>query len=124
VATWGDPQRCDGRVIIAAIGALLPPPPPGAGGPFALAAPGALEALVESAGLTAERAFEVAAPFVYPDVATAHRANLAAGPTRNAINQVGIDRVRDEFRAALEQFVQPDGSVRIDNVFRVVVAHA
>jgi SAM-dependent methyltransferase len=124
VATWGDPGRCDGRVLIAAIGALLPPPPPGAGGPFALATPGALEALVESAGLTAERAFEVATPFTYPDVATAHRANLAAGPTRIAINQVGLDRVRDAFQAALEQFVQPDGSVRLDNVFRVVIAHA
>jgi hypothetical protein len=25
---------------------------------------------------------------------------------------------------AIERFVQPDGSVRLDNVFRVVVAHA
>src|SRR5690606_8262289 len=67
VASWGDPDRCAARAVIAAIGALLPPPPPGAGGPFALAAPGALEALVESAGLTADHAFEVATPFVYPD---------------------------------------------------------
>jgi SAM-dependent methyltransferase len=124
VATWGDPERCDGRAIIAAIGALLPPPPPGAGGPFALAAPGALEALVESAGLTAERAIEVPTPFTYPDIATAQRANLAAGPTRIAIDQVGVDRVREAFRTALEPFVQPDGSVRLDNVFRVVIAHA
>ena len=43
--------------VTNAIGALLPPPPPGAGGPFALSQPGALEALVEppafaGAGLT------------------------------------------------------------------------
>lgn len=124
VATWGDPERCDARVVIAAIGALLPPPPPGAGGPFALAAPGALEALVESAGLTAERALEVSAPFVYPDVATAERANLAAGPTRAALQHVSVDAVRSAFAAALGQFVQADGMVRLDNVFRVVVAHA
>jgi SAM-dependent methyltransferase len=124
VATWGDPERCDGKVLIGAIGALFPPPPPGAGGPFALATPGALEALVERAGLTAERAIEVPTPFVYPDIATAERANLAAGPTRRAVDHAGLDAVRAAFRSALEQFVQPDGTVRLDNVFRVVIAQA
>jgi len=124
VATWGDPERCDGKAIIAAVGALLPPPPPGAAGPFALAAPGALEALVERAGLTADRALDVPAPFVYPDLATAERANLSAGPTRLAINHAGVDAVRQAFTAALQPFVRPDGSVRLENVFRVVIAHA
>lgn len=124
VATWGDPERCDGRVLIGAVGALLPPPPPGSGGPFALAPPGALEALVEQAGITADRAFEVSAPFVYADVATAERANLSAGPTQLAIRHAGIGAVRQACSTALQQFVQPDGTVRLDNVFRVVVAHA
>jgi SAM-dependent methyltransferase len=124
VATWGDPDRCDGKAIIGAIGSLLPPPPPGAGGPFALAAPGALEALVERAGLSAERALEVSTPFVYPDIATAERANLSAGPTRLAIRHAGIAAVRARFAAALEPFVLSDGSVRLDNVFRVVIASA
>jgi SAM-dependent methyltransferase len=124
VATWGDPDRCDGRTVIAAIAALLPPPPSGSGGPFALAPPGALEALVESAGLTAERAFAVPTPFVYPDLAAAQRANLAAGPTRAALQGVGEDVVREAFADALAPFVRRDGSVRLDNVFRVVVASA
>jgi SAM-dependent methyltransferase len=124
VATWGDPERCEAKALIAAVGGLLPPPPPGAGGPFALAPPGALEALVERAGLTAEQAFDVPTPFVYADVATAQRANLAAGPNRAAINHAGLDAVRDAFTKAVEQFVQPDGSVRLDNVFRVLIAHA
>ena len=124
VATWGDPERCDGKALIGAVGALLPPPPPGAGGPFALAAPGALEALVEQAGLSAERALEVSTPFEYPDIATAERASLAAGPNRLAVNHAGVDAVRDALTTALEQFVKPDGSVRLDNVFRVVIAHA
>jgi SAM-dependent methyltransferase len=124
VATWGDPERCDARVMIAAIGALLPPPPPGAGGPFALARPGALEALVESARLRPEQAVEVAAPFVYPDLATGVRASLSSGPARAAIQQVGADRVRSTVAAVLEQFLQPDGSVHLDNVFRVLIARA
>jgi ubiquinone/menaquinone biosynthesis C-methylase UbiE len=124
VATWGDPARCEARTVIAAVGSLLPPPPPGAGGPFALAPPGALEALVESAQLTAERALEVSTPFRYPDLATAVRANLSAGPTRAAIDHAGVDRTRDVITGALDPFVRPDGTVHLDNVFRVVVARA
>jgi len=75
-------------------------------------------------GLTVARALEVDAPFTYPDVATAQRANLAAGPTRLAIEHAGLDAVRDAFSRAMQPFVQRDGSVRLDNVFRVVVAHA
>jgi SAM-dependent methyltransferase len=124
VATWGDPEHCDAEAVIAAMGALLPPPPPGAGGPFALAPPGALEALVESAMLTAERALDVPTPFVWPDVGTAVRANLSPGPARAAINHAGADRVRDALSAVFETFEQPDGQVRLDNVFRVVIARA
>lgn len=124
VASWGDPERCEARVVIAAMGSLLPPPPAGAGGPFALAAPGALEALVESAQLSAEHALEVSAPFEYPDLDAAIRANLSAGPARAAIERVGVEKTRETIGAAVEQFRRPDGTVHLDNVFRVVIARA
>jgi SAM-dependent methyltransferase len=124
IASWGDPERCEAKAIMAKVGALLPPPPPGAGGPFALAAPGALEALVEPAGLQAEQAMEVPTPFVYPDVETAVRASLSAGPNRAAINHAGLEATRSTLTAAVQDFVHSDGSVRIDNVFRVVIARA
>ena len=69
-------------------------------------------------------AFEVPAPYVYSDVAAARRANLAAGPSRAAINHAGLDAVSQTLVEVLDQFVQPDGSVRIANVFRVVLARA
>lgn len=124
VASWGDPDRCQARPVLAAMGALLPPPPPGAGGPFALAAPGALEALIESAGLSAEEAFEVATPFEYRDLEAAVRANLSSGPGRAASIHAGRDAAGDAVAAALEPFVRPGGSVRLDNVMRAVVARA
>lgn len=124
VATWGEPERCEARVLIAAMGSLLPPPPPGAGGPFALAVPGALEALVERGRLTAEWAFEVATPFEYADVDTALRAALSSGPATAAIAHAGLDATREAATAALAQFTQPDGAVRMENVMRVVVARA
>jgi SAM-dependent methyltransferase len=124
VASWGDPEQCDARVLIRAVGALLPPPPPGSGGPFALAVPGALEALVESAGLTAENTIDVPVSFVFTDLDTATRAALSSGPARAAINQVGIDTVRDTAAAANAQFVTADGTIRLDNQLRFVVARA
>lgn len=29
VVTWAPPERCETRVVLAAVGSLLPPPPPG-----------------------------------------------------------------------------------------------
>jgi SAM-dependent methyltransferase len=124
MASWGDPAKCEARVLLAALGSLLPPPPPGAGGPFALAAPGALEALLEQGRLTAERGFEVQTPFEYTDLDAAVRAAMSSGPAYAAIGEVGATAVEDAARAALTAFVQSDGSVRIDNVMRVVIAHA
>jgi hypothetical protein len=112
------------RVLLAAIGSLLPPPPPGAAGPFALAAPGALEALVESAGLTAERAIAVPVSFTFLDLDAAVRGSLASGPARAAIERAGEGAVRDASRRAQAGFVRDDGSVRLDNEFRVVMARA
>lgn len=122
IATWGTADQCEMRVVLAAIGSLLPPPPPGSGGPFALAAPGALEELVEAAGLTAERSIDVPTPYIYPDLETATRGQLSSGPARMAINTAGLAKSASAIRDALATGLQPDGSVRLDNVFKVVVA--
>lgn len=124
IATWGPVEQCDMRLVLGAIGSLLPPPPPGAGGPFALAAPGALEALVESAGLPADRIIDVPTPYIYPDVKTAVQGQLASGPARMAIDRVGRDAVSSALFAALAVVTDSDGSVHMDNVFKVVIAHA
>jgi SAM-dependent methyltransferase len=124
ISTWGDPARCETSAVLGAMRSVMPPPPPGAGGPFALSAPGALEALAEAAGLTAETALDVPTPFVYVDATSALRATLASGPARIAIDHAGVDGVRDAVSAALAPFTAPDGQVRFDNVFRVVVARA
>src|SRR5712692_10306338 len=101
VATWGTADQCEMRVVLAAVGSLLPPPPPGAGGPFALAAPGALEALVEGAGLTTECAIDVPTPYIYPDLDTATRGQLSSGPARMAINTAGLEATTSAIREAL-----------------------
>jgi hypothetical protein len=124
IVTWGDPARSEMRDVLGAIGALLPPPPPGAGGPFALSMPGALEQLVESAGLTPITAGEVPTPYEYPDVDTAVRAQSSSGPAVRAVQHAGEDAVTRALRKAMESYRRPDGSVRLNNVFRYLVASA
>ena len=121
---WGPPERCETSSILAAIGGLLPPPPPGAEGPFALSEPGRLEALVEAAGLRAERTADAAMSFRFPDLATAVRAQLTSGPARVAMEHAGEPAVREALTGAYAASRRPDGTFRQDNVFRYVVARA
>ena len=112
------------RAVLAAIGSLLPPPPPGAGGAFALAAPGALEALVKGAGLTPERSIDVPTPYTHHDFETAVRSHLSSGPARRAIDTAGLEATREAVAAVCAEALQPDGSVTFANVFRVLIARA
>jgi SAM-dependent methyltransferase len=123
VLTWGPPERCEMRDVLGAIGGLLPPPPPGAGGPFALSAPGALEDLLSRAGLRVERDAEVDTPYVYPDVPTAVRAQAASGPAVRAAQHAG----EGALHTALDEVMQRHrrgSEVRFENVFRYVLARA
>jgi SAM-dependent methyltransferase len=124
IVTWGSPERCESRVIIAAIAGLLPPAPAGAGGPFALSEPGRLEELAQSAGLRPERVAEVPTPFSYPDLETAIRTQLSAGPARRAIEYAGESATREALGAAFAASRQSDGRYRQDNVFRFLIARA
>ena len=124
IVTWGAPERCQSRVILAAIGGLLPPPPPGAEGPFALSVPGKLEELAEAAGLVPEQADEVPTPLIYPDLDTAVRTQLSSGPARLAIEHAGEPSTRKALTAAFAGSRQPGGSYRQDNSFRYLIARA
>jgi SAM-dependent methyltransferase len=124
IVTWGAPERCESRVILAAIGGLLPPPPPNAEGPFALSVPGRLEELAAAAGLVPEQADEVPTPLIYPDLATAVRTQLSSGPARMAIEHAGEQATRDALTAAFAGSRQRDGSYRQDNSFRYLIARA
>jgi SAM-dependent methyltransferase len=124
IVVWGAAEQCEMRNVLAAIGSVLPPPPPGAAGPFALSVPGALEAVVESAGLRVRDAFAVPTPFEYPDVDTAVRAQSASGPAIRAIRHAGEPAVDAVLRPVMTDHGKADGSVRFDNVFRGVLASA
>jgi SAM-dependent methyltransferase len=123
IATWGAPELCEAGGYLRALGALLPPSPPGAPGPFALSMPGALERLVEDAGLTPGEHVEVECTWPYPDLETALRGLLSAGPAVRAIRHAGEERVRRAVSDAIAPFRTAQGAYQIENTFRYLVAH-
>lgn len=124
IAVWGAPEKCELSVYIAALGKLLPPPPPGAAGPFALSAPGALEALVGKAGLKPEGAKTVTTTMTFRDRATAIRGLLASGVAERAIRSSGEEAVAKGIGEAIEVARKSDGSYSFSNEWRFLVSRA
>lgn len=121
VAVWGDPEDCEAVACARAVNAFLPPQPPSAPGALALSGPGSLEAAASDAGLHAIHQAQVETPFLYPDLATAVRGVLSAGPAARAIELAGEERVRAAVEAALSPFRLHAGGYRVENCFRYVV---
>jgi SAM-dependent methyltransferase len=124
IAVWGRPEETQAAGYLKALGSLLPPPPPGAPGPFALSQPEALAALAVEAGLRPRHHGAVPCPWAYPDLETALRGLLAAGPAVRAIQAAGEDRVREAVAESLVPFRRPDGSYLLENTFRYLIAGA
>jgi SAM-dependent methyltransferase len=123
IAVWGLPETCEAAGHLKALGSLMPPPPPGAPGPFALSDEGKLKALASDAGLTPLAVTDVACPWIYPDLATALRGMLSAGPAERAIRASSFERARDAVAAAIEPYRTASG-YRLNNTFRYLVARA
>lgn len=121
IAIWGRPEACDMRHLFRAVKDTFPPPPPGKG-PFALTGEGELRSLVQSAGLRVLSESEVEAPFFYDSFDALWEAQSAAGPFQGALRTVGADVLRPALREAARPFQRADGSIRLDNRFRYVVA--
>jgi SAM-dependent methyltransferase len=122
VAVWGAADKCELAPYLAAVGKLLPPPPPGAPGPFALSAPGALEALVTKAGLRPEGITSVVTTMRFPDEATATTGLLASGVVERAIRTSGEEAARKGVNGAIQNSRKSDGSFEFKNEWRFLVS--
>ena len=124
VAVWGEPQDCDAAGYLSAVGSVMPPPPPGSPGPFALSEKAALEGLVDQAGLDLQLVEDVVCPWDYPDLSTALRGLLSAGPATLAIQHSGEPAVLEAATRALEPFKTTGGGYHLENVFRYAISTA
>ena len=121
VSTWGAPENCEQRVVFKAVRDVQPSPPTG-GGPFALAASGALEGLLEQAGLKVASRAEIGCPFEYRDLETHWRAQRSGGPFQAAIRAVGEERLRASVEQAVGPYRTSTGGVRLENRFLYVTS--
>jgi SAM-dependent methyltransferase len=122
IAVWGLPESCEAAGHLKALGSLMPPPPPGAPGPFALSDETKLRALASEAGLTPGAIVDVACPWAYPDLETALRGMLSAGPAERAIRASNLERARSAVATAIEPYRMGAGAYRLDNTFRYLIA--
>jgi len=124
ILTFGRPEDCQTEGYLAALGALMPPAPPGTEGPFALSAPGKLEALAREAGLTPIGAHDVSCPWIFPDLPTALRGLMSTGRAIAAIRRSGESAVLDAVTASIAPFRAADGHYRLETTFRYLESRA
>jgi SAM-dependent methyltransferase len=127
VCNWGRPEDRDLFAVYGPLGDLQPPPAPGdpsAPDPPAVGEPGVLEALAREAGLRPDHAGEVDVPYEAPDLATLERAIVDGAGFATAVEHSGAEAVRAAIARAAEPFRRPDGSYRLENRFRYVIARA
>jgi SAM-dependent methyltransferase len=120
IAIWGAPEECDQRAIVTAVRALLPRPLDAE--PFALSAPGVLDALIAQAGLTAFCGGTVACPSEYPDGETFWQAQSSTGLLQATLRLVGAAPLKAGLLRAVAPYQTSAGGVRLENRFRYVTA--
>ena len=118
IVTWARPEGMPAALIVYALKPLLPPVPRGAPGPFALSDEALLRSIAERAGLAPFDAFEIDAPWSYPDHATALRALASPGGAVKAAELAGAAAVDRAHAEAIAPFRASDGSYRVETLFR------
>lgn len=122
IAVWGLPETCDAAGHLKALGPLMPPPPAGAPGPFALSDEAKLKEFAMAAGLIPIDIVDVPCPWSYPDLDTALRGMLSAGPVERAIRASGLESARKAVVDSIAKYRTSSGGYHMDNTFRYLIA--
>jgi SAM-dependent methyltransferase len=119
---FAEPERSESTTVHLAMAALSPPARDADHAPYALSAPGNLEAAMTAAGLELFGAGEVPLSWRYATVADAVRGLLSSAGATRAVEDVGEPTVRATIERALLPFTTSDGVVTMRNIFRWVAA--
>jgi len=117
------PERSQGTVLHEAMNTLVPPEGADDHAPYALSAPGHLEAAMVSAGLCIAESGEVGCCWRYASVGDAVRGLLCSAGGARAREAAGEQAVRDVLLRSLVPFEDPQtGVVTLENTFQWVAA--
>jgi SAM-dependent methyltransferase len=117
------PERSQGTVVHEAMSTLIPPERADDHAPYALSAPGDLEAALAGADLRLVDDGEVVCCWRYASIDEAGRGLLCSAGGARAIQAAGEQAVRDVLLRFLAQFEDPQTAVvTLANTFRWVAA--
>jgi SAM-dependent methyltransferase len=122
VGMFAEPERSQSTTVHEAMAVLSPPARESEHQPYALSAPGNLEAALTDAGLDLDDRGEVECVWAYDRVADAVRGLRGSGGGTRAVEDAGFDAVGTAIERALAQFTDDEGRVRMVNTFRYVAA--
>jgi SAM-dependent methyltransferase len=120
---FAGPERSQGTIVHEAMSALIPPEQVGDHTPYALSAPGNLEAALADVGLSVVDSGEVMCSWRYKSMDDAVCALLCSAGGARAIQAAGEHVVREVLQRTLVQFQTPQtGVITVANTFRWVAA--
>jgi SAM-dependent methyltransferase len=124
IQVWGPHERNDLDAMKAIVRPYMPPRPADAPPEPDYSAPGVLEDLAAEAGLHPEESFNTRYAFEYSDEEVLGRMLVAPAGIAALVGPEREEEVRAAIVAGLASYRQPDGSYRLENEFRFLVAKA
>ena len=121
LTAFGRPEQCESSPLFDYLGPLMPK----------LAVdeddsethePGVIEGLLERAGLTTTEAGYITITEEHPDLGTVLREWMSVGPVRLAVHNSSEDAVQAALTEGLRSLESPDGTFRITDEYRYVIA--
>jgi SAM-dependent methyltransferase len=122
IQIWGARERCSLEAMKQIARPYLPPRPAGAPPDIDLSEPGVLEALTTEAGLSPVDTFQARWAYKYPDADTLGRALLAPAGLALLVGPQGEENAKQAIVDGLAPFRLPDGSYRLENEYRYLIA--
>jgi SAM-dependent methyltransferase len=124
IQVWGRAERNSLEAMKVVARKYFPPPPPGAAPAPSLAEPGVLEGIATAAGLTPTEVFDITWAYTFADDDALTRAMLGVAGLASITDPEEEAGVRARALEALAPHRAPDGSYRLENEFRFLIATA
>jgi SAM-dependent methyltransferase len=119
LAGWGPSERCATAQVLRTATRLAEPRHPAHA---LLSRRDDLEEQAMACGLRPDGSGRVACPFGYPDMDSAVRGLVSTGLFDDAVAATDERQMEKELTEALHLHQRPDGTIRMENVFRYVIA--
>jgi SAM-dependent methyltransferase len=124
IQVWGPHDHNDLEAMKEIVRPFFPPRPADVPSEPDYSKPGVLEDLATRAGLNPESTFDSTWPHVYPDAEILGRALIAPAGIAVRISPNREQEVKDAIVEGLARFRTPDGSYRLQNTYRSLIARA